>query len=72
MGMAKSTYYIELNKINVVAERNKELSATIKEIFEQNKGRYGVRRVHRELLNRGYRVNHKRVQRLMHTMCLLV
>ena len=69
--MAKSTYYFELSKTNVVAERNKELSATIKEIFEQNKGRYGVRRVYRELINRGYQVNHKRVQRLMHTMCLL-
>lgn len=42
----------------------------IKEIFNQNKGRYGVRRVHRELLNRGYLVNHKRVQRLMHNMGL--
>lgn len=42
----------------------------IKEIFDQNKGRYGVRRVHRELLNRGYLVNHKRVQRLMHNMGL--
>ena len=68
MGMAKSTYYFEVNKVNAVKERNKELAATIKEIFEQNKGRYGVRRVHRELLNRGYQVNHKRVQRLMHQM----
>ena len=42
----------------------------IKEIFNQNKGHYGVRRVHRELLNRGYLVNHKRVQRLMHNMGL--
>ncbi|MFR4948619.1 IS3 family transposase [Thomasclavelia spiroformis] len=42
----------------------------IKEIFNQNKGRYGVRQVHRELLNRGYLVNHKRVQRLMHNMGL--
>ena len=55
--MAKSTYYFEVNKVNAVKERNKELAATIKEIFEQNKGRYGVRRVHRELLNRGYQVN---------------
>lgn len=43
----------------------------IKEIFDQNKGRYGVCRAHRELLNHGYRVNHKRVQRLMHSMGLL-
>lgn len=43
----------------------------IKEIFDKHKGRYGVRRVYRELLNRGYKVNHKRVQRLMHNMELL-
>ena len=37
-------------------------------IFDYHKGRYGVRRIYRELLNRGYKVNHKRVQRLMHSM----
>ncbi|MFR0909385.1 IS3 family transposase [Eubacterium sp.] len=71
MEMARSTYYFEINKSDVVAERNKKLMAEIKEIFEQNKRRYGVRRVHRELQNRGYQVNHKRVQRLMHNMGLL-
>ena len=45
--------------------------AAIKDIFVQNKGRYGVRRVHRELLNHDYQVNHKRVQRLMHNLVLL-
>ena len=66
--MAKSTYYFEISKTDVVAIRNQDLMVEIREIFEKNKGRYGVRRVHRELLNRGYKVNHKRVQRLMHTM----
>ena len=42
----------------------------IKELFEQNKHRYGVRRVYKELVNRGHNVNHKRVQRLMHSMGL--
>ena len=69
--MAKSTYYFEISKKDVVTERNRELMVVIKGIFEQNKGRYGVRRVHRELTNRGYQVNHKRVQRLMHEMGLL-
>ena len=64
--MAKSTYYFEINKVDVVKVRNEELAAEIQEIFNCNKGRYGVRRVHKELLNRGYKVNHKRVQRLMH------
>ncbi len=71
MGMSKSTYYFELKKVDVVKERNKELVTEIQEIFDYNKGRYGVRRVHRELANRGYNVNHKRVQRLMHENGLL-
>ena len=66
MEMAKSTYYYEISKTDVVGEKNAELLAEIKEIFEKNKRRYGVRRVHQELINRGYKVNHKRVQRIMH------
>jgi transposase InsO family protein len=70
MGMARSTYYFEINKTDAVANRNEELMAVIKDIFEQNKRRYGVRRVHKELQNQGYHINHKRVQRLMHNMKL--
>ena len=66
MPMAKSTYYFEISKTNVVAEHNQDLLAEIERIFVQNKRRYGVRRVHKELQNLGYTVNHKRVQRLMH------
>ena len=66
MPMAKSTYYFELNKKDVVFERNQELLKEIKSIFEENKRRYGVRRVYQELVNRGYKVNHKKVLRLMH------
>lgn len=69
--MAKSTYYFEINKTDLVAIRNEELLIIIKEIFLVNKGRYGVRRVYMELKNRGYDVNHKRVQRLMHDAGLL-
>ena len=52
-------------------ERNQALIQEIQEIFVENKKRYGVRRVYRELLNRGKKVNHKRVQRIMHTMELM-
>lgn len=69
--MPKSTYYFEINKIDAVAQRNTELMDEIRKIFNQNKRRYGVRRIHQELLNRGYKVNHKRVQRLMHKEGLL-
>ena len=71
MNFAKSTYYYEISKTDAVEARNKELMDEIKEIFEHHKGRYGVRRIHRELLNRGCNVNHKRIQRLMHRMGLL-
>ena len=50
--------------------RNTELMGAIQEIYDYNKGRYGVRRIHKELSNKGYHVNHKRVQRLMHEMRL--
>ena len=69
--MPKSTYYYEISKGDAVELRNKELIAEIKEIFEHHKGRYGVRRVHRELVNRGHNINHKRVQRIMHNLGLM-
>lgn len=71
MNMAKSTYYFEINKTDLVAIRNEELLIIIKEIFLVNKGRYGVRRVYMELKNCGYDVKHKRVQRFMHDAGLL-
>ena len=69
--MPKSTYYYEISKVNAVELRNEGLASEIKEIFEYHKGRYGVRRVHRELVNRGHNINHKRVQRIMHNLGLM-
>ncbi len=54
INMPKSTYYYEISKVDSVGLRNAELTEEIKKIFIQNKGRYGVRRVHRELLSRGH------------------
>lgn len=71
MGMAKSTYYFEISKTDMITKRNENEMREIKIIFEQHKGRYGVRRIHKELQNQGYCINHKRVQRLMHNMSLL-
>ncbi len=44
--MAKSTYYFEISKSDVVSDRNEELLILIKEIFEENKHRYGILVVH--------------------------
>lgn len=71
IGLSRSTYYYELSKNDKIKERNADLSTEIIAIFTENKKRYGVRRVHRELLNRGFQVNHKRVQRIMHQLTLL-
>ena len=46
-------------------DKYSELKDVIKQIFSENKGRYGYRRITMELHNRGYRVNHKTVQKLM-------
>ena len=70
VGLSRSTYYYEISKKDKVQERNSELAAEISAIFTENKGRYGVRRVHQTLLNRGHQVNHKRVQRIMHQLNL--
>ena len=59
--MGKYTYYFEISKVDVIKTRNTALIVSIKNIFEHKKGRYGGRRVHKELVNRGYDVNHKRV-----------
>ena len=48
-----------------------EAKAEIQTIFHENKGRYGYRRITDELRNRGFRLNHKTVQRLMKELGLV-
>ena len=63
-GLAKSVYYYTLSKIDK-DEKNREIIDKIKEIFINNKERYGYRRITLELRNQGYNVNHKKVYRIM-------
>lgn len=46
-------------------DKYNEVKKIILEIFHENKGRYGYRRITMELRNKGYCINHKTVQRLM-------
>ena len=62
--MARSTFYYYLKRMKQ-PDKYRELKDVIKQIFSENKGRYGYRRITMELHNRGYRVNHKTVQKLM-------
>ncbi len=62
--LARSTYYYYLKQLDQL-DKNQELKTEIQAIYNEHKGNYGYRRIHLELRNRGYMVNHKRVQRLM-------
>lgn len=67
--IARSTFYYHLNNLNK-EDKYKELKDEIFSIFHENKGRYGYRRITLELKNRGYKINHKTVARLMRIMGL--
>ncbi|MGY1461322.1 IS3 family transposase [Bacillus toyonensis] len=60
----RSTYYDLVKKMNR-PDLDADLKAEIKAIYEENEGRYGYRRIRDELTNRGQKVNHKKVQRIM-------
>ena len=62
--LPRSTYYFEINKTDFDI-KNTNIVELIQKIFKENKNRYGVRRVVAELHNFGYKVNHKKVQRIM-------
>ncbi|KIS13015.1 transposase IS861 orfB [Streptococcus equi subsp. zooepidemicus Sz105] len=64
LNLSRSTYYYHLKRL-AQKDKDSNLKETIQDIYAEHKGRYGYRRVHLELKNRGLHVNHKKVQRLM-------
>ena len=67
--LARSTYYYHLKQLDK-PDKDQELKAEIQSIFIEHKGNYAYRCIHLELRNRGYLVNHKRVQGLMKVLNL--
>ena len=67
--LARSTYYYQLKQLEGL-DKDKEFKDEIQCIYNENKGNYGYRRMTLELKNRGYSVNHKKVQRLMKVLGL--
>ena len=67
--LARSTYYYQLKQLDGF-DKDKELKAEIQSIYCEHKGNYGYRRMTLELRNRGFMVNHKKVQRLMKVLGL--
>ena len=62
--LARSTYYYHLKQLNL-EDKNQAVKNEIETIYNEHKGNYGYRRITLELRNRGFIVNHKKVQRLM-------
>ena len=67
--LARSTYYYQLKQLDK-GDNNHDIKAEIQSIYTEHKGNYGYRRMTLELRNRGFVVNHKKVQRLMKALGL--
>ena len=63
-GLPRSSYYYYVSQFEK-ADKYSEVREQIRDIFHENKGRYGYRRITLELRNRNIKINHKTVQRLM-------
>ena len=61
--ICRSTFYYQRNK--TISAETVELIEEIKALFHYHEGRYGYRRIALELKNKGFKINHKRVKRIM-------
>lgn len=68
-GLARSTFFYHQARLDNPAPYA-ELKVAITEVFTVNKARYGYRRVHRVLIQNGWRVNRKTVLKLMRELGL--
>lgn len=62
--LPRSTYYYYVSKAKK-PDKYAGIKEEITQIYHENQGRYGYRRITLELHHRGYQINHKTVQRLM-------
>ncbi|WHX98930.1 IS3 family transposase [Neobacillus sp. DY30] len=60
----RSTYYYWVKNMGR-PDTDAELKGLIQSIYDEHEGRFGYRRIRDELRNRGHKVNHKKVQRIM-------
>lgn len=64
----RSTYYYYSKQFdNPTPDKYAEIKSEIRRIYDESKGRYGYRRITKEL-NKAHKINHKTVQRLMRKM----
>ena len=67
-GLARSTYYYYLKQQS--NDKYKDIKQEIEHIFTENKQRYGYRRILLVLRQKGIKLNHKTVHKLMRSMGL--
>ena len=65
--MARSSFYYYLKRLKE-PDKYEEVKSVINQIYHENKGRYGYRRITLEMKNRGYIINHKTVLKLMNQL----
>ena len=68
-GIPRSTYYYWVKQMDR-PDKYQDIKELIKDIFEENHGLYGYRRITLELHKKGVRINHKTVRRLMNEIGL--
>ncbi len=67
-GIPRSTYYYYSKQFeNPKPDKYAEIKEEIRRIYDESKGRYGYRRITKEL-QKTHKINHKTVQRLMRKM----
>ena len=66
--MARSTFYYYLKKYKSNHDKYHKIKKEIFNIFNENKGRYGYRRITLKLKNRGFNINHKTVSKFMNIL----
>jgi len=69
-GLPRATYYYHAKRMGQ-EDKDMKVKEQITNIYHENKGRAGYRRITLELRNRGMKVNHKKVQRLMRQLGLI-
>ena len=69
-GLPRATYYYHARRMGE-ADKDRKVKEQITNIYQENKGRVGYRRITLELQNGGMIINHKKVQRLMRQLGLI-
>lgn len=70
LSVTKSGFYCWKKKLTKLNPEEKSLRDLVLSVYEEHKGRYGYRRITREINRRGIAINHKHVYRIMQDLGL--